>query len=284
MYSEILNRLDEETSLHNLTPRTCKAYRESVLRFLKYTGKDPQKLTDDDARAYLLHKQQNGIKAQTYNHYHGGIHFFYRYVLRVPFDPDKVPRMKTERFLPTVLTRSEVTELLNAETDLKYKAMYTLMYSSGLRLSEVIHLDYKDISRKDMLIHVRRSKSRQDRYVILSKVALTILTEYWRKCGRPKEVLFPSRWTGSYLDSSSVGQKFRACVRKTSIKKSVTPHSLRHSFATHLMEDGVEIRFIQALLGHRDPKSTEVYLHISNKSLIGIKSPLDNMFESGALQ
>jgi len=87
-----------------------------------------------------------------------------------------------------------------------------------------------------------------------------------------------------YLDPTSVGQKFRACVRKTSIKKHVTPHSLRHSFATHLMEDGVEIRFIQALLGHRDPKSTEVYLHISNKSLIGIKSPLDNMFESGALQ
>ena len=177
MYSEILNRLDEETSLHNLTPRTCKAYRESVLRFLKYTRKDPQELTDDDARAYLLHKQQNGIKARTYNHYHGGIHFFYRYVLRVPFDPDKVPRMKTDMFLPTVLTRAEVAELLNTETDLKYKAMYTLMYSSGLRLSEVIHLDYEDISRKAMLIHVRKSKSRQDRYVILSKVALTILTE-----------------------------------------------------------------------------------------------------------
>lgn len=284
MYSEILNRLDEETSLHNLTPRTCKAYRESVLRFLKYIGKDPQDLTDDDARVYLLHKQQNGIKARTYNHYHGGIHFFYRYVLRVPFDPDKVPRMKIDMFLPTVLTRYEVTELLNAEADLKYKAMYALMYSSGLRLSEVIHLDYEDISRKDMLIHVRKSKNRQDRYVILSTVALTILTEYWRKCGKPKGVLFPSRWTGSYLNPSSVGQKFRACVRKTSIKKSVTPHSLRHSFATHLMEDGVEIRFIQALLGHRDPKSTEVYLHISNKSLIGVKSPLDNMFESGVLQ
>ena len=283
MYSEILNKLDEETALHNLTPRTSKAYRSSVNQFLRSTGVAPDELTDDDARAYLQLKQQSGIKAQTYNHYHGGIHFFYRYVLRVPWDPDKVPRMKRDYFLPTVLTRTEAFELINAETDLKYKAMYTLMYSSGLRLSEVIHLHYEDISRKTMLIHIRKTKSRQDRYVILSKVALNILTEYWQKCGKPKGILFPSRWTGSYLDPSSVEQKFRACLKKTSIKKHVTPHSLRHSFATHLMEDGVEVRFIQALLGHRDPRSTEIYLHTSNKSLIGIKSPLDTMFEGGAL-
>jgi site-specific recombinase XerD len=283
MYSEILDKLDEETALHNLTPRSCIAYRATVDQFLKATGKDPSILTDDDARAYLLAKQQSGIKAQTYNHYHGGIHFFYRYVLRAPWDPNKVPRMKRDIFLPTVLTRAEVFELLNAEMDLKYKAMYTLMYSSGLRLSEVIHLHYEDISRKTMLIHVRKSKSRQDRYVILSQVALATLTEYWQKCGKPKDILFPSRWTGSYLNINSVEQKLRACLKRTSINKHVTPHSLRHSFATHLMEDGVEIRFIQALLGHRDPRSTEIYLHISDKSLIGVKSPLDTMFEGGAL-
>lgn len=283
MFTEILNKLDEETALHNLTPRSCLAYHAIVNQFLKATGKDPSLLTDDDARAYLLAKQQSGIKAQTYNHYHGGIHFFYRYVLRVPWDPDKVPRMKRDIFLPTVLTRAEVFELLNAETDLKYKSMYTLMYSSGLRLSEVIHLHYEDISRKTMLIHVRKSKSRQDRYVILSKAALATLTEYWQKCGKPTVILFPSRRTGDYLNPNSVEQKLRACVKKTSITKRVTPHSLRHSFATHLMEDGVEIRFIQALLGHRDPRSTEIYLHISNKSLIGVKSPLDTMLVGGAL-
>ena len=283
MVTEILNKLDEETALHNLTPRTCLEYRATVNRFLKVIQKAPSLLTDDDARAYLLAKQQSGIKAQTYNHYHGGIHFFYRYVLRVPWDPDKVPRMKRDIFLPTVLTRAEVFELLNAETDLKYKSMYTLMYSSGLRLSEVIHLHYEDISRKTMLIHVRKSKSRQDRYVILSKAALATLTEYWQKCGKPTGILFPSRWTGDYLSPSSVEQKLRDCVKKTSITKRVTPHSLRHTFATHLMEDGVEIRFIQALLGHRDPRSTEIYLHISNKSLIGVKSPLDTMLEGGAL-
>ena len=283
MFTEILNKLDEETALHNLTPRTCLEYRATDNRFLKVIQKAPSLLTDDDARAYLLAKQQSGIKAQTYNHYHGGIHFFYRYVLRVPWDPDKVPRMKRDIFLPTVLTRAEVFELLNAETDLKYKSMYTLMYSSGLRLSEVIHLHYEDISRKTMLIHVRKSKSRQDRYVILSKAALATLTEYWQKCGKPTGILFPSRWTGDYLSPSSVEQKLRDCVKKTSITKRVTPHSLRHTFATHLMEDGVEIRFIQALLGHRDPRSTEIYLHISNKSLIGVKSPLDTMLEGGAL-
>ena len=148
MYSEILDMLDEETALHNLTPLSCKEYHDVVQRFLTSTGKDPQLLTDDDTRAFLLFKQQNGIKAQTYNHYHGGIHFFYRYVLRVPWDSDKIPRMRKDIFLPTVLTKAEVLELLNAEKNLKYKAMYMLMYSCGLRLSEVIHLHYEDISRK----------------------------------------------------------------------------------------------------------------------------------------
>lgn len=282
MYSEILDKLDEETALHNLTPQSCKAYHNVVIRFLNATGKDPQFLTDDDARAFLLLKQQNGIKAQTYNHYHGGIHFFYRYVLRVPWDSDKIPRMRKDIFLPTVLTKAEVLELLNAEKNLKYKAMYMLMYSSGLRLSEVTHLHYEDISRKTMLIHVRQSKSRQDRYVMLSQVTLDTLTEYWQKCGKPMDILFPSKRTGSYLNNNSVEKKLLACLKRTSIKKNVTPHSLRHSFATHLMEDGVEIRFIQTLLGHRDPKSTEIYLHTSYKSLMGIKSPLDTMFERGA--
>lgn len=283
MYSEILNKLDEETALHNLTPQSCKAYHNVVLRFLTATGKDPQLLTDDDARSFLLLKQKSGIKAQTYNFYHGGIHFFYRYVLRVPWDSDKIPRMRKDIFLPTVLTKAEVFELLNAEKNLKYKAMYMLMYSSGLRLSEVIHLHYEDISRKTMLIHIRKSKSRQDRYVMLSQVALATLTEYWQKCGKPMDILFPSKRTGSYLNNNSVEKKLLTCLKMTSIKKNVTPHSLRHSFATHLMEDGVEIRFIQTLLGHRDPKSTEIYLHTSNKSLMGIKSPLDTMFERGAL-
>lgn len=281
MYTEILNKLDEETALHNLTPRSCLAYHAIAFHFLETTGKEVSSLTDDDARAFLLSKQQAGVKAQTYNYYHGGIHFFYRYVLRIPWDPDKVPRMKRNTYLPTVLTKAEAVELLNAETNLKYKSMFTLMYSSGLRLSEVIHLHYEDVSRKTMLIHVRESKSRQDRYVILSEVALATLTEYWQNCGKPKGILFPSKWSGGYLDSSSVEQKLRACLRKTSIKKHVTPHSLRHSFATHLMEDGVEIRIIQALLGHRDPRSTEIYLHISNKSLIGVRSPLDTINKKG---
>ena len=267
MFTEILNKLDEETALHNLTPRTCLEYRATVNRFLKVIQKAPSLLTDDDARAYLLAKQQSGIKAQTYNHYHGGIHFFYRYVLRVPWDPDKVPRMKRDIFLPTVLTRAEVFELLNAETDLKYKSMYTLMYSSGLRLSEVIHLHYEDISRKTMLIHVRKSKSRQDRYVILSKAALATLTEYWQKCGKPTGILFPSRWTGDYLSPSSVEQKLRDCVKKTSITKRVTPHSLRHTFATAMLNNDAELEAVKQLLGHESLATTEIYTHTSFEEL-----------------
>ena len=283
MYTEILRKLDEETFFRNLTVGTCHAYHQIAQRFLTTVGKKPHELTDDDAREYLRSKFKDGIKAQSYNHYHSGIRFLYRYVLRIPFNIDNVPRMKKNTFLPAVLTKEEVVEFINAETNLKYKAIFTLMYSSGLRVSEVTHINYEDISRENMLIHIRQSKSRQDRYAILSKVALATLTEYWQKCGKPRGVLFPSIRTRSYLNIAAVERMFQKNLKRTSISKRVTPHSLRHSFATHLMEEGVDLRYIQALLGHRDPKSTILYLHISSKSMIGIRSPLDTMFESGDL-
>ena len=149
------------------------------------------------------------------------------------------------------------------------------MYSSGLRVSEVIHLHYDDISRNNMTIHFRNTKSRRDRYTILSQKNLDLLTEYWFKCGRPREILFPSSWTGSYIDVSSVNQFFKASAKKVGITRKVSSHSCRHSFASHLYEDGTDIRYIQALLGHIDLRSTEIYVHVSNKRLLGVQSPYD---------
>ena len=149
------------------------------------------------------------------------------------------------------------------------------MYSSGMRVSEVIHLHYDDISRSNMQIHVRDTKNRMDRYTILSKRCLDILTQYWFEKGRPRGILFPNKFTGNYLTVSTLEQVMRRAVSDAELPKKATPHCLRHSFATHLMEQGVERQNIQALLGHRDPKSTEVYLHVSNKSLMGIQSPFD---------
>ena len=197
----------------------------------------------------MLAKKEEGRKATTLNLYNSAIRFFYRNVLHILWDDITVPRMILEHKLPTVLTSDEIDRLLDAIDDIKYKAMFATMYSSGMRVSEVIHLHYDDISRSNMQIHVRDTKNRMDRYTILSKRCLDILTQYWFEKGRPRGILFPNKFTGNYLTVSS--------------------------FATHLMEQGVERQHIQALLGHRDPKSTEVYLHISNKSLMGIQSPFD---------
>lgn len=150
------------------------------------------------------------------------------------------------------------------------------MYSSGMRVSEVIHLHYDDISRTSMTIHVRETKGRIDRYTILSQKNLDLLTEYWYKCGRPKDILFPSSWSGGYLDIASVNQFFKKSAKLAGINRHVSSHACRHSFASHLFESGTDIKYIQSLLGHVDPRSTDVYLHVSNKTLLGIRSPFDN--------
>ena len=133
-----------------------------------------------------------------------------------------------------------------------------------------------DISRTNMTIHVRETKGRIDRYTILSQKNLDLLTEYWYKCGRPKDILFPSSWSGGYLDIASVNQFFKKSAKRAGINRHVSSHACRHSFASHLFESGTDIKYIQSLLGHVDPRSTDVYLHVSNKTLLGIRSPFDN--------
>lgn len=133
-----------------------------------------------------------------------------------------------------------------------------------------------DISRTNMTIHVRETKGRIDRYTILSQKNLDLLTEYWFKCGRPKDILFPSSWSGGYLDIASVNQFFKKSAKLAGINRHVSSHACRHSFASHLFESGTDIKYIQSLLGHVDPRSTDVYLHVSNKTLLGISSPFDN--------
>ena len=236
--------------------------------------KDTKKNTCKDVRTKKKKKKDDGLKATTLNLYNSAIRFFFFFVLHILWDDITVPRMIIEHKLPVILSADEVDRLLDATADLKYKAMFATMYSSGMRVSEVIHLHYDDISRTDMQIHIRDTKNRMDRYTILSERNLALLTEYWFRKGRPRGVLFPTQFTGQYLTVSTLEQVIRRSAAAAGLS-GVTPHCLRHSFATHLMEQGVEQRNIQALLGHRDPKSTEVYLHVSNKSLMGIRSPFD---------
>ena len=186
-------------------------------------------------RDFLLAKKDDGLKATTLNLYNSAIRFFYRNVLHVLWDDITVPRMIIEHKLPTVLSTDEIDRLLDATDGLKYKAMFATMYSSGMRVSEVIHLHYDDISRTNMQIHVRDTKNRMDRYTILPERNLALLTEYWFRKGRPKGILFPNQFTGQYLTVSTLEQVIRRSASAAGLS-GVTPHCLRHSFATHLME------------------------------------------------
>ena len=275
MYNNYLFKLEEAGKIRNLKQRTIDCYKNYVSYFLNYVKKNPEELTCQDVREFLLLKKEEGLKATTLNLYNSAIRFFFRNVLHILWDDITVPRMITEHKLPVVLSAEEIDRLLDSTKDLKYKAMFATMYSSGMRVSEVIHLHYDDISRTNMQIHIRDTKNRMDRYTILSERNLEILTEYWLCKGKPREILFPNKFTGQYLSIRAVEQVMRRAVTDAGLSDKATPHCLRHSFATHLMEQGVDQRSIQTLLGHRDPKSTEVYLHVSNKSLMGIHSPFD---------
>ena len=275
MYEDIFIKIRYEAEKRNLKESTINAYCNSVDYFLRVVNKDVSVLTTDDVEAFLTEKRLNGLAPQTYNHYYSSIRFFYKRVLKTNWDDEDIPRMKLDHSLPTVLSRDEMQSIIDHTPNLKHKAIISTMYSSGLRVSEVVHLHYDDISRTNKTIHVRESKSRRDRFTILSDRNLDLLTEYWFQCGKPRNILFPSSWTGTYLDRSTINQYFKKSAARAGITKHVSSHCCRHSFASHLFENGVDIKYIQALLGHIDPRSTEVYIHVSNKSLLGIHSPFD---------
>ena len=275
MYESYIEKIEVVGKLRNLKPGTIRTYQKNVSDFLKFMEKNPEELTCEDARDYLVYLQNKGKKASTLNKKNGSLVFFYKRVLGKLWDDNLVPRAINDYAVPRVLSSSDIERLLDATTNLKYKAMFAIMYSSGLRISEVVRLRYEDISRTNMQIYIHESKTHTSRYAILSQRALDILTEYWFKCGRPRGILFPSQLNGDYLTTSGPQLMFRKSVKKAGLPKYIHPHCLRHSFATHLLEDGVDIRYIQTLLGHRSPKSTEIYLHVSNKALIGIQSPFD---------
>lgn len=275
MYEDILELVTVAAEKKNLKDSTIHTYRQSLRNFFKSIDKPWQELTTSDADDYLTAKRLAGAMPETYNHYYAALRFMYKRVLRINWSEDELPRMKRDRSLPTILDKNEIDAILDVTTNLKYKSIFAVMYSAGLRVSEATHLHYKDISRKNHSIHIHNTKNRMDRYTILADRTLDILTEYWYQCGRPRDILFPSQVTGEYLDISAVNQVLKRSSERAGISKRVTSHAFRHSFASHLLEAGCDIKYIQALLGHLDPKSTEIYLHVSNKTLLGIKSPFD---------
>jgi site-specific recombinase XerD len=203
--------------------------------------------------------------------------FFYR-VLDYPDPIEKLPRPKKERKLPNILSRVEVMRILDAVENPKHKAILVLTYSAGLRLGEVVRLRVEDIDSDRGLIHIRQGKRRKDRYTMLSSHALVVLRAYAREY-RPRDWLFPGARPGRHLHERSVQKVFGLAYEKAGIEKSVSVHSLRHAFATHLLERGTDLRYIQELLGHKSSKTTEIYTWVTKRDIGQIKSPLDSLME-----
>jgi len=188
----------------------------------------------------------------------------------------EVKRPKKDKKLPVVLSKEEVAKILDSVDNIKHKAILMLVYSAGLRVGEVVKLRPEDIDSKRMLIHIKKAKGRKDRYTLLSETALEILREYWRKY-KPNKWLFEGVREGWHLSIRTVQSIFEQAREKAGIKKEISVHGLRHSFATHLLEGGTDLRYIQEILGHTSSKTTEIYTHVSQKSLGKIKSPLDTL-------
>ena len=267
MYESYINKIEVVGKLRNLKPGTIRTYQKNVSDFLKFMDKNPEDLTCEHARDYLVYLQNRGNKASTLNNKNGSLVFFYKRVLGKLWDDNLVPRAINDYAVPRVLSSSDIEKLLDATTNLKYKAMFSIMYSSGLRISEVVRLRYDDVSRTNMQIYIHESKTHTARYAILSQRALDILTEYWFKCGRPRGILFPSQLNGDYLTTSGPQLMFRKSVKKAGLPKDIHPHCLRHSFATHLLDAGADLRSVQEMLGHADLGTTQIYTHVSTERL-----------------
>jgi site-specific recombinase XerD len=240
-----------------------------------FSGYELQKITSEQINSYILDLiNHNKISASQQNQRINAIKFYYEKVLGGSKLYHKLERPKKERKLPTVLSKQEVHLLLNVTRNIKHKCILTTIYSAGLRRSELINLKIEDIDSRRRLIRIRGAKGKKDRNTILSKKLIELLRQYYIAY-LPREWLFEGQHGGKY-SPTSIAKICKTAAQKAGIQKNVTPHSLRHSFATHLLEQGTNLRYIQEILGHEDPKTTQIYTRVATNELSNIKSPLDD--------
>lgn len=274
---QLLDAMDQELKLRGHGAKTRKAYLGHVNRFVCFWGKAPQGLSEMEVRGYLLHLLEKQEASHAYlNQCISALKFLYERVLKQPSPIVNLPRPKGERKLPEILSRQEVLRLLEAVENPKHRAIMLLTYSAGLRLGEVVRLRVEDIDSARRLIHIRQAKGRKDRYTVLSQAALEALRVYFKQY-RPDRWLFPGAKPGRHLHERTVQKVFERAREAAGIRKDVSVHTLRHSFATHLLESGTDLRYIQELLGHKSSKTTEIYTHVSERDIGRIQSPLDSL-------
>ena len=278
--SPLRRRMIEDMKIRSIGQETQRNYIRAVKNFTRFFGASPDKATFEDLRRYQLHMRNEGIGAATINSAVSALRFLFKVTLRQAEAVDQLRYVRGPRKLPVVLSQEEVARLLAYAPGLKYKAALGIAYGAGLRASEVVNLRISDIDSERMVIRVEQGKGRRDRYAMLSPQLLDVLRAWWRE-GRPTTWLFPGQDPLQPLSARQLNRACHAAVEAAGIKKRVSPHTLRHSFATHLLEQGADIRVIQVLLGHAKLDTTALYTKVATKMIREVESPFEVIVTTG---
>jgi integrase/recombinase XerD len=274
--SPLRRRMIEDMTVRNLSPATQQSYVHAVSKFSRYFGRSPDHLGAEEVRAFQMHLVATGISWPGLNQIVCALRFFYGVTLGHDAIPERIPYAREPRKLPVVLSTDEVVRFLEAIPSLKSRTALTTVYAAGLRVSEVVGLKPGDIDSTRMVIRVEQGKGGKDRYVMLSPQLLTILRTYWR-LARPKHWLFSGRDETRPIETAALHAACRSARAAAGLSKQVTVHTLRHSFATHLLENGTDVRIIQVLLGHASLSSTARYTQVATQTISKTQSPLDRL-------
>jgi integrase/recombinase XerD len=274
--SPLRRRMIEDMTIRKFAPKTQHDYLQRVKNFAAYLGRSPDTASSEDVRHYQLHLTASGVGVPTVNQTVSTLRFFFKVTLGRPDLVERTAFVREPRKLPVVLSPEEVVRLLDAAPGLKYKAALSVTYGAGLRVSEVVALKVGDIDSKRMIIRVEQGKGRKDRYVMLSPHLLELLRA-WYKAARPQGWLFPGMNPVNPMTTRQLRRACHAAAHMAEIGKPVSPHTLRHSFATHLLEQNTDVRVIQVLLGHAKLDTTALYTRVATRTIREIMSPLDRI-------
>ena len=268
-------RMIREMQLRRFAPGTQRTYADAVAGLVRHVNRLPEEIGSEDVKSYLLHLMNDRGRAwSTVNVVCAAVRFFYNEVLGRPDIGRAIPPRRTPRQLPEVLSAEDIERLFAATSNLKHRALFMTAYAAGLRVSELVRLKVTDIDSSRMMIRVEKGKGEKDRYTVLSRRLLGELRIYWKTC-RPSEWLFPGAGPHRPMTRHTAAQAYRGAKSKVGLKKRGGIHILRHCFATHLLEAGVDLRTIQLLMGHKSISTTIKYVHLTRKKLDATPSPLD---------
>lgn len=269
--ADLINIIERELTLRNYSQRTIDVYSFVVKDLYNFFKKPLRNLTLSEIKEYLFNKQKKGLSSQTISLYANAINFLYTQIYK-DSGFEKIRHPKKNQRLPVVLSKKEIKLIIDKINNNKHRLIISVAYSSGLRVGEIVNLKCKDIDPEELTITIKQGKGRKDRLTVLSDSIvsdLLVLTANKQN----NDLVFESE-RGGKLTTTTLQKVFRTSLKRAGIKKEATFHSLRHSFATHLLENGVDVRYVQELLGHRNIRTTQIYTHVTNPKLKNIKSPL----------